>query len=160
MTARLLGPADAQLWRALWAEALAETPAAFARRDADGPALSVEVLEARRAAVLASVRAFVWETPDPVACALWCRDADPALPGRGWVEAVFVRRFSRGQGIAARLLAALAADAHAHGIAELWLEVGTDNAAARAAYARAGFTPAPAPAGRSSELALRLRLPR
>lgn len=160
MTARLLGPADAQLWRALWAEALAEMPAAFARRDAEASTLTPEVLKARRAAVLASVRAFVWETPDPVGCALWCRDADPARPRRGWVEAVFVRRFARGAGIAPRLLAALAEDARAHGIAELWLEVGRDNAAAHAAYARAGFLPAPDPAGRDSEIALRLSLSR
>lgn len=155
MTARLLGPGDAALWRALWAEALAAAPQAFARRSGDDP----EVLAAR----LAAVRPFVWECAAPcgaeaVACALWRRDDDPSASRRGWVEAVFVRPASRGRGIAARLIAALAADARSHGVAELWLEVGRDNAPARAAYARAGFGPAPTPAARADEIALCLPL--
>jgi ribosomal protein S18 acetylase RimI-like enzyme len=155
VTARLLGPADAHLWRALWAEALAEVPEAFARRSGDAP---------RTAAVaVAGIRAFVWERATPegaeaVACALWVRDRDPGRPRRGWVEAVFVRRHVRGQGIVARLIGVLAADARAHGMAELWLEVRADNAAARAAYGRAGFAPAPCPAGRAGEIALSLSL--
>ena len=171
MTARLLGPADAALWRALWAEALAEAPEAFARRAQNSPAASPEATAAR----LTSLRAFVWQeaaaagqsshglpaslpaaasAPEALACALWCRETDPALPRRGWVEAVFVRPHARGRGLAARLLDALAEDARAHGIRELWLEVGRANAPALAAYARAGFAPAPAPASRADEIAL------
>lgn len=159
MSARLLGPEDAALWAAFWAEALADAPWAFAARGEDAPV--------RTAAEIASIRAFVWEGPGPagsdagavaLACALWCRDTDPARDRRGWVEAVFVRPAARGRGIAARLIAALAADARAHGIEELWLEVGCDNLAARAAYARAGFAAAPEPASLPGETAMRLRL--
>lgn len=168
MTARLLGPGDAALWRTLWAEALAEAPTAFARRPEGSAAARPEAVAAR----LASLRAFVWEAPgavpergpDPapgaLACALWCRDDDPSAPHRGWIEAVFVRPHARGRGLAGRLLEALAADARAHGVRELWLEVGRANAAALAAYARAGFAVAPAPAGRADEIALCRRLDR
>lgn len=247
MTARLLGPGDAALWRALWAEALAEAPDAFARRAEGSPQAAPAALAAR----LASLRAFVWEVsaepgpqaaagapatplpagaagphaagrtgfrsgvpepqrtepdrpgsrlpgsgvseaaapgsrrsepllpgshppgsglpgaaappavagpPEPVACALWCRDGDPTQPRRGWVEAVFVRRHARGRGLAGRLLDVLADDARIHGVEELWLEVGRNNAAARAAYARAGFVAARLPASRADEIALRRRL--
>jgi len=189
VSARLLGPADAALWRVLWTEALAEAPAAFARRPEGSP----EAAEAAVAARLASLRAFVWEAgaardgsgtggagraggesdaveagaaaataglphPQALACALWCRDADPALRHRGWVQAVFVRRHARGRGLAVRLLAALAEDACAAGMTELRLEVGRANAPARAAYARAGYAPVAAAAGRPDEIVLGLRL--
>lgn len=194
MTARLLGPDDAALWRVLWTEALAEAPAAFARRPEGSP----QAAEAAVAARLASLRAFVWEAcggtsgtgaggcgragdrhtgdgpdaldghaaaaaaglphPQALACALWCRDADPTHRRRGWVEAVFVRRHARGRGIAVRLLAALAEDARAAGMAELRLEVGRANAPARAAYARAGYAPLAVPASRPDEIMLGLRL--
>lgn len=158
MTARLLGPDDALLWRALWAEAQAEVPGAFACRPQDSDADSPGAVAARRA----SVRPFVWELADAeaaVACALWCPDGDPVrAERRGRVEAVFVRRHVRGRGIAGRLLAALIEDARAHGIVELWLEVGRGNAAALSAYVRAGFTPATVPAARAGELAMRRRL--
>ena len=48
---------------------------------------------------------------------------------------------ARGQGLGARLIAAVLADAAAAGLREIRLEVGATNARARAAYARAGFVP-------------------
>lgn len=158
LSVRRLAPGDAALWQAIWAEARATDPAAFAPRPGDDPAAAPDALAAR----LASARAFVWqdEAGHPRACALWCRDHDPAEPRRGWIEAMFVAPGLRGRGIAAQLIAAMAEDARAEGVAELWLEVRRDNRAAQAAYARAGFRPAGDAAAHRcpGELALRLAL--
>ena len=155
MTARRLGPADAALWAHPWTAAQADAPTAFAPRRERSPTAAA----ARRA----SARAFVWEEAgSPLAWGLWCRDPDRAHPRRGWIEGVFVAPEARGCGLAARLIDAMAADAAAAGMEELWLEVGEANHAARAAYARAGFAPASgaaAPPGRGTgEVALRRSL--
>ena len=48
----------------------------------------------------------------------------------------------RGQGLAARLLRAMAAEAQRQGIARVFLQVDAGNAPAQALYRRAGFTTA------------------
>ena len=136
MTARRLGPGDADLWQSLWHAAQLEAPGAFAAARGGAP----------MATRLATARPFVWEEDGrALASALWCRDGDPDRPDRGWVEAMYVVPAARGRGLAGRLLDALAADAAACGMAELWLEVGRANTPAWRAYARAGFRPATIP---------------
>ena len=58
---------------------------------------------------------------------------------RGFVDDLFVRPAARGQGVAAKLLDALAADCAVRGVRALHVEVGPDNAIAQRVYARGGF---------------------
>lgn len=77
------------------------------------------------------------------------RDADRALAvgagsfGHGWASFHGMRTDAarRGEGLAGRVLAGLAATAAARGIDRAFLQVMEDNAPARALYQRAGFVP-------------------
>lgn len=140
MTLHRLGPAEAALWRNLRTVALATAPAAFA---GGTEAWADEPLEALAEAI-GRACVLVWqEGGRALAGAQWVRDRDVGSPPRGWVEAVFVRPEARGRGLAAALLGALARDAAAAGMAELWLEVGARNRPARDLYLRAGFRAPP-----------------
>lgn len=140
---RRLEPAEASVWRNLRTVALATAPAAFAGAPGDWADMPLAAV----AAEIAGARVFVWEEGGrTLAGGQWVRDRDAGAPGRGWVEAVFVRPEARGRGLAAALLAELARDAAAAGMRELWLEVGLRNRAARAVYLKAGFR-APPPGG-------------
>jgi ribosomal protein S18 acetylase RimI-like enzyme len=78
------------------------------------------------------------------------RDGDQAVAvgagsfSHGWasIHGMRTARSRRGEGLAARVLAALAQAAEARGLARVFLQVEEDNAAARALYRRAGLTPA------------------
>ncbi|MCC6305104.1 MAG: GNAT family N-acetyltransferase [Rhodobacteraceae bacterium] len=134
MTARRIGPDEAGLWAGLRAEALAAAPEAFA----GGPGEWEGAPLAAVAAELSRARAFVWERDGrAVAGGQWV--ADPARPARAWLEALYVAPAVRGRGIAAALIAALAADAAAAGRRELWLEVAPRNRTALVRYLAAGF---------------------
>ena len=56
-----------------------------------------------------------------------------------FVDELYIDRAFRGEGLGARVLAAVKAEARAQGINALHLEVARDNTRARQLYARAGF---------------------
>jgi GNAT superfamily N-acetyltransferase len=58
---------------------------------------------------------------------------------RGFIDDLFVRPAARGQGVAAALLDAVAADCGVRGVRALHVEVGPENAVAQRVYARSGF---------------------
>lgn len=64
--------------------------------------------------------------------------------GLGWagIHGMRTAMAFRGQGLAQRVLAALAREARKRRVERVYLQVERDNASARALYARAGFTPA------------------
>ena len=128
----MAGPDDWQAWRALRLEALEDTPIGF-----------LETLEAARAKDEAAWRQRMAEVPLSVLAEV---DAQPVamssgflVDGRPVLGAVYVTPDARGQGLLAELVDAVAGWAGAHGDA-LVLEVHEDNARARAAYRRLGFT--------------------
>lgn len=136
---RRIAPDEAALWRMLRLEARALAPEAFASGPDDRagwPLRDFAAEIAARPVFVALVR------NEPVGCIGWARDSDPRLAARrGWIEGAYVTLRARGQGIGARLIAAVLADATAAGLREIRLEVGATNVRARAAYARAGFGP-------------------
>ncbi|SPH24989.1 Mycothiol acetyltransferase [Defluviimonas aquaemixtae] len=133
---RRLGPGDAALWRAIRLEALATAPLAFSAQLADWETRPIEDF----AAQIADNPIFLaFEGERPVGSITWTRDRDPVFPTRAWVEGVFVSPVMRQRGVGRALMDVAMAAARRAGMREMWLEVGAANAAARAAYARAGF---------------------
>ncbi|MBF9036404.1 GNAT family N-acetyltransferase [Rhodobacterales bacterium HKCCE2091] len=74
-----------------------------------------------------------------LASAGWHPEGTGVVAHRGHVICVYTRPEARGQGLMGRVLSALAEDAAAAGILQLELAVAEDGAAARAAYAAAGY---------------------
>ncbi len=158
MTVRRAGPDAAQAWRAIRLEALTLAPGAFSAKLADWRDRPL----ADFAAQLAANPTFLaFEGAAPVGCIAWVRDG--AAASRGWIGGVYVADRMRGKGVGDALIAAVLADAADAGIAELWLEVGAENAPAQAAYRRAGFEVVGDPArprqSCACEVGMRRRLP-
>jgi len=86
-------------------------------------------------------------------------------PDSSWLTALWVDPAARGTGVGLRLIEAAAGWAHEHGAAAVELSVTTNNQAAAALYARAGFAetgrrrPLPSDPSRT-EVFLRRRAPR
>ncbi len=131
---RRIGPEDAAHWRAIRLEALRSAPEAFSARLDDWKSRPLADFAAQ---ILANPVFLAFEDGQAVGSATWTRDR--GCPDRCWIESVFVRPAARGRGAAQALIAAAMADAKSAGMAEIWLEVGAANAAAQAAYRRAGF---------------------
>lgn len=62
-----------------------------------------------------------------------------AVPPEGDVQTIAVRADAQGQGVGARLLTTLLAEAQERGVTEMFLEVRSDNPRARELYRRFGF---------------------
>lgn len=136
MTVRRLRADEAARLRDLRLRALAADPRAFA-----------EPLDSARAAPPERWERWAAEQGDAVFVALdGDRSAGMAAgrmlddPGGAvWLYALWVEPDSRGNGLGARLIEAVAGWAREQGAARLDLSVTTNNAAAAALYARAGF---------------------
>ena len=149
MTPRLLGPADAALWRQIRLLALSTAPDAFGEKHADWQHRPLPDF----AAALGFRRTFaVIEGETALACAGWTDDraGDPALC---WLEAVFVRPAARGRGLGAAVIGAAVTDAARAGQARMLLGVGHRNLPALRLYHRLGFAilPGPGPRGAADE---------
>ena len=150
-----VGPDDWQDWRALRLEALREAPQAFCRTYDE----SLGWTEGDWRALLARPGGWWLVRGDDGAVAMasaWEED------GRHWLGAVYVTASARGQGLLDGLVDAAAAWARAQRAPSLHLEVHEDNAPARAAYRRLGFTETgarrPYPLGAGDELEMVLPL--
>lgn len=62
-------------------------------------------------------------------------------PDEAWVQNIAVRRDAQRRGVGRAMLAALLAEAEAHGVRNVLLEVAVDNAPAQKLYARYDFEP-------------------
>ena len=136
MTIRRLTPDAWAAFRDIRLDILARDPRAFGSTHADWAARP----EAEVRDWLARMHLWaVMEGDRALGCAAFCRETAPRATHRAEVIAAYLRPEARGQGHMTRFLAALADDARAQGILQLELQVATWNAAAIAAYARAGF---------------------
>ena len=128
-------------WKALRLEALADTPIGFLEVLAQAQRKSDEQWRERVLAVSEGDEQalyLAWDGARPIGCAGgWRRDGGPSVV----VFAVYVSPAARGGDVLDRLLEAVATWAGAlPGVTELRLEVHEDNARARAAYRKRGFT--------------------
>ena len=137
MRVERVGPDAWARIRALRLAALGEAPDAFATTLEEELRHDDETRWRRGIETLATFVASVGEEDAGMARGVR-HDADPddALLISLWVAPAH-----RGRGVAARLVRTVADWARESGFARLTLEVGDDNAAARALYARAGFLP-------------------
>lgn len=145
-----LGPDQAAIWRDIRLDALLDAPHAFD----DVLAEQVDQPLAEFAQWLAACECWAAAAPSqdaPQAVAVLSYDISPAEPDLGWIGAVYARPEARGQGLIQALLAHLAVRAQAHGMTRLGLHVGRDNAAALAAYRRAGFVATGGPEMRNAQ---------
>jgi ribosomal protein S18 acetylase RimI-like enzyme len=136
--ARLLGPDDWQLWRAVRLRALAEAPAAFGSTLQHESAF--EEADWRDGLTDQGPRVLVTADGELAAIGGGFLD-DDAIPGATTLHviAMWTDPAWRGRGLAARVLTALIEWASPRGLA-LVLDVAIDNAAARRAYEAFGFT--------------------
>jgi ribosomal protein S18 acetylase RimI-like enzyme len=133
---------DWQRWRAVRLAALAEAPAAFGSTLEDW----TDAPEHRwrtRLSIPGALDLVV--VADDVAVALASGVPDPDDPARVELISMWVDPAVRGQGVARMLIEAIARWAAASGATTLELAVMPDNAVARRAYERAGFTIADEP---------------
>jgi GNAT superfamily N-acetyltransferase len=135
MTAiRRIGADDWQLLRATRLAALKDAPEAFESTYADALGFD-EARWRRRAEQIPTFLAF--DGADPVGMAGGYPEEH--RPGTRDLISMWVSPTVRGRGVAGQLIDAVAGWARDDGAAELHLWVVTGNAAARAAYVRAGF---------------------
>lgn len=136
MLVRMLGPADATLYRALRLRALREHPDAFTssyEQDRDQP---VEAAAHRLA-----THAF-WGAYRQAELAGFVgleRELRPKNRHKGTVMGMYVAPEAGGQGVGAALLKALVAHARCNGLESLVLTVTDGNERAQRLYASAGF---------------------
>ncbi|MCV2871528.1 GNAT family N-acetyltransferase [Defluviimonas sp. WL0050] len=134
MIVRRVGPAEAEVWRAIRLEALGKAPEAFSARLADWQDRPLTDFAAQ---LEANPTFLAFEGDAPVGCISWVPEADD--PSRGWIGGVFVADRMRGKGVGQALIATAVADARTAGITEMWLEVRAGNVAALKVYEQAGF---------------------
>ena len=132
---RQIGPDDWKLLRATRLAALQDAPEAF-ESTYEGSLAFGEDEWRRRAGAHPVFLAFAGE--DPVDIAVGLHDED-TRPGSRDLVSMWVSRAVRVRGVAGQLIDAVAGWARAVGARELHLWVVVGNAAARAAYDRAGF---------------------
>jgi GNAT superfamily N-acetyltransferase len=132
---RQIGSDDWKLLRATRLAALQDAPEAF-ESTYEGSLAFGEDEWRRRAGAHPVFLAFAGE--DPVGIAVGLHDED-TRPGSRDLVSMWVSRAVRGRGVAGQLIDAVAGWARAVGARELHLWVVVGNAAARAAYDRAGF---------------------
>lgn len=136
MQIRPLTSTDAPAWREIRLEMLAAHPLAFGSTHADW----VDRPLSDFAAWLDKVEIMgTFEGDRLVATMGWFKRPGKSASHRGLIVAVYVRPALRGQHLLDALLGALIPRALKAGILQLELDVATDNAPARAAYARNGF---------------------
>ncbi len=127
---------DADAYRALRLEALADSPDAFGTTLAEARAYEPqrwETLAASGATVLA------WRGRRPVGMA--AGGVNEAYPGTRWLYAMYVSPAERGRGVAEVLVEAILERTRALGAPALYLQVTGAMGRARALYARLGFEP-------------------
>lgn len=136
MLVRMLGPADATLYRSLRLRALRDEPDAFTSSYAEERELPVETAAQRLAAHpfwgayrQAELYGFVGLQREPRA----------QNRHKATVMGMYVAAEARRQGVARRLLEALVRHARANGIESLVLTVTDGNAAAQKLYESCGF---------------------
>ncbi|MFP5372823.1 MAG: GNAT family N-acetyltransferase [Actinomycetes bacterium] len=155
MRAEPVGPDDWVDWRTLRLEALQEAPQAFCRTYDETLAWT----EADWRAMLGRPGGW-WLVRDDGAVRAMASTWEEG--GRHWLGAVYVTPDTRGQGLLDELVGRGAAWAREQGAPTLHLEVHEDNAPARAAYIRLGFTETggrrPYPLGPGDELEMVLAL--
>jgi ribosomal protein S18 acetylase RimI-like enzyme len=134
---------DWEAWRAVRLAALAEAPTAFGSTHADW-AEAPEHRWRTRLSIPGALDLVAYEDGSrPVGLATGVPDPDgPDPDGRNHAELIsmWVDPAARGRGIARSLITAIADWAAASGASVLELSVMPDNAHARRAYERAGFT--------------------
>jgi GNAT superfamily N-acetyltransferase len=133
---RRLGPGDWRLFRDIRFEMLENAPRGFGATLAEWQAKAPDQIVAWLDAI--SLWAVV-RGGRVVATVGWHPLPGAVQAHRGHVIAAYTRPEVRGQGLVAGLLKKVEDDARAEGIVQLELDVGADNAAACAAYTRAGY---------------------
>ena len=136
MLVRMLGPADATLYRALRLRALREHPDAFTssyEQDRDQP------LEAAAQRLASHPFWGAYRHAELCGFVGLERELRPKNRHKATVMGMYVAPEAGGQGVARALLAALVAHARANGLASLVLTVTEGNERARRLYAQAGF---------------------
>jgi ribosomal protein S18 acetylase RimI-like enzyme len=136
---RILGPADADAFRALRLEALRLAPEAFGAAHVDEAGLPLSAFRDRLAPPAPGAVFGAWAGAALRGMTGLRVDPGEKTGHKGLVWGVFVRPAARGQGLSGLLLAAVVAHARAAGLERLHLAVGTSNAAARRLYDAAGF---------------------
>ncbi|MDC9822446.1 GNAT family N-acetyltransferase [Devosia sp. ZB163] len=134
--ARRLIASDAEAYRALRIEGLADSPASF------GSSLAEEIDKPAAAWVDRLDKGFVFglfETGALVGAAGFYREAILKSAHRGHLVGVYLRPAARGRGGADLLVGAVIAEARNH-VLQLHLAVTQDNDRARRLYERHGFT--------------------
>ncbi|MHB1906031.1 MAG: GNAT family N-acetyltransferase [Acidimicrobiales bacterium] len=127
---------DADDYRALRLEALADSPAAFGTTLAEARAYD----PARWASLAASgATVLAWRAGRPVGMATG--GLNDAHPGTRWLYGMYVTASERGRGVAEALVEAVLERTRALGDAALFLQVTGAMGRARAFYARLGFEP-------------------
>lgn len=133
---RLLGPDDVGVFRAIRLEALREEPAAFASSAADWEGLSADEWRIR----LVENSVFVaFDDDEPVGIMGLSRQRSGKMAHRAMIIMVYLRKDTRGTGIASELLRSLTDHARGSGIRQLELMVTAANPAAQRFYEREGF---------------------
>lgn len=136
MLVRMLGPADAMLYRALRLRALREHPDAFTSSYEEDRGQPVEAAAQRLAA-----HAFwgAYQHAEPYGFVGLEREARPKNRHKGTVMGMYVAPEIGGQGVGRALLKALVAHARANGLESLVLTVTDGNERALRLYRSAGF---------------------
>lgn len=136
MIVRMLGPADATLYRSLRLRALREHPDAFTSSYAEDREQPVEAAAQRLAA-----HAFWGAYRHGELYGFVGLEREPRAKNRhkATVMGMYVAPEASGQGVARSLLAALVAHARANGVESLVLTVTEGNERARRLYEAAGF---------------------
>jgi len=133
---RRLHPGDWRAFRKTRLEMLRDAPEAFGSTPEDWAAKAPdEVMDWLD-------RIHLWavvESGRVIATAGWHRVGGAITRHRGHVICVYTTPEARGRGLSVTLLDQIAAEARALGVVQLEIDVGVDNAAARAAYRAAGF---------------------
>lgn len=136
LVVRPTGVEDADDYRALRLEALADSPAAFGTTLAEARAYD----PARWASLAASgATVLAWRAGRPVGMATG--GANDTHPGTRWLYGMYVTESERGRGVAEALVEAILERTRALGAPALFLQVTGAMGRARAFYARLGFEP-------------------
>ena len=134
-------PQDWRAWRAIRLEALEDTPIGFLTQLAEAERWPDEVWQERAASAAegdSSGLWLAWDGERPIGCTGAMRDEQGVA---ALLIAVYVTPSARGGDVFDRLTAAVEQWARSlSGVTELRLEVHEDNARARRAYAKRGFT--------------------
>ncbi|MBF9043701.1 GNAT family N-acetyltransferase [Rhodobacterales bacterium HKCCE4037] len=133
---RRLGPGDWRAFRDVRLEMLLNAPRSFGSTHADWAKKAPDEIMNWLETI------HLWaEIGDGrvLSCAGWSAGLGAVVSHRGTVIAVYTRPEVRGRGLANSVLAALEDDARAHGVTQLELSVGLDNAAAQATYEGCGY---------------------